>query len=186
MKHLAITVTGVGDVHELTCIALVKLDNEHLETLAKLRRTANDINAQVKSLQRSFAYMALWTIDVVWLVVDYADPDEATGKIYEKLCDSDDGYIELPEDVYDGRIRKHMELYKSPEGGGMLRTANDFIRVDERGIYYTCEEKHCYAQHETNLVPWHILFDEPKPEERRPNEEAIVATAGDRLLGRSG
>lgn len=160
MKHLAFTVTATGDVNELTVIGLVKFDDEKLKELSYLRQAAVALNTQMKSIQRSFAYVSLWTTDVHWLVLGHDDVDEATEKIYEKLCDTEEGVLEIPEDVYDGRVRKHTELYRSAKGYGLLRTESDFIHATENGVYYSCAEKYCYAHHETHMVSWKVLFDE--------------------------
>lgn len=160
MKCFAITVTPSGDSN-MTVIGLVKIDQLHLDTLGKLRRMVDNLSMQLKGLHKSFACLTLWSTDINWLIVDHAEEaDEATGKIYEKLCDSPDGFLEIPEEVYESRVRRHTELYQSADGGGMLRTETDHVRLNEKGLYFTCEEKHCYAQYETHMITWSAIFDE--------------------------
>jgi len=163
MKHIASTVHAVGtDMNEYTLLVLIDFSDIRLEQLKKLRALIMDIDKKVFDLRHSFAYLKLWTSDATWLHVHDLE-DEATEKIFEAASSSEYGFVEIPKDVYDGRMRAH-DVSDGEYAGKQLCTELDFIELDDRGIFFTCAEDNSPAYFESQIISWWQLFDEPKPE----------------------
>lgn len=155
MKHFVCYVTSTGDTGVAgETLALVRLEDDGLAELAKMRTLAVHINSELQSLHRSFAHLALWTTDVTWVVADREDE----AKIFAALDAADNGVIEVPEDVYTQRCSSYRE-----QENATLRTELDYMQITERGICFTCVEKHADAGYESHFIAWHVLFNEPAP-----------------------
>lgn len=158
MKHFATLVTEpAGESRTDAVIALISLTDGDLTQLKQIRQMVQNIGTTARSVQRSLAYVAFYAVDVNWLLVKDEDED----KLYQATYSSDEGYVEIPQDVHDQRRRVAQEDIDE----NTVRTENDFVRFTDKGLYYFCEEKHCYAILETHFIPWHVLFDEPAPPE---------------------
>lgn len=163
MKYIASTVHAVGtDMNEYTLLVLIEFSDMRLEQLKKLRTLVEDIDGKVHDLHHALAYLELWTSDAAWLHVHDLE-DEATEKVYEAACSSEYGFVDIPKDVYDGRLRAH-DVSDGEHEGKQLRTELDFIVLDGRGIYFTCAEDNSPAYFESQFISWWQLFDEQKPE----------------------
>lgn len=157
MKHFALHVTAVGDVNEQSILTLVKFNDAYIDILRRCRDLAKHVQTKAEANSQGLAHIAFWTTEAEWLMLDYDDEAE---KLYTAVCDSDEGVLEIPADVYDQKLRH----YESTEHG-VVRTENDFINFDERGVWFSCAEKHSDATFESHRIDWYKVFDEPKPEE---------------------
>ena len=181
MKHIASNVNQTGVEHgDYSLLVLIAFSDERLEQLRKLRTLVGTLDKQTKELGQSFGYLTLWTSDANWLQV-YESGEEVTEKIYDAVCASEYGFVEIPVDVYEERIRAHsgdddMQSLR-------LRTELDYKVIDERGIYFTVAEDNTAANFESQFIAWWQLFDEDKPK-GVTHEEATHRTPSDSMLRR--
>lgn len=167
MKHLATAVNQSGaEYGEYTLMTLIEFTDARLEQLKKLRTLVASIDKQVIDLRQSFGHLTLWTSDANWLHVHELD-NEATEKVYDAVCESEHGFVEIPKDVYDGLLRAH-DVSDGEYTGKQLRTELDYKVLDARGIYFTCAEDNSPANFESQFVAWWQLFDEPAPKVEVP------------------
>lgn len=168
MKQYALYVSANGDAFERKVVAYVQFDAEALGQLRQLREVLKAVDDAVHTLQRSVAHIALWTMDVMWLLFGDANDNwehfEALDSYgVEQALEDANGVLPISTEIYNRHIERFKAAHNQPDGEGsefMLRTELDHMLVSAEGITFTCAEKHAAAEYTTNRIDWTTLFEE--------------------------